>query len=94
MLAEAQTILRQRVCGKEISEQVEKDFKTEFDNLYSVLKRTVEYGEGNSLLVVGKKGCGKSAIVKAVLNKLKKLKNYEKNVYEVHLSGLLQTDDR
>ncbi|KAJ3155524.1 origin recognition complex subunit 4 [Geranomyces variabilis] len=58
-----------------------------------LLTRTVSRGESNSVLLVGNRGTGKTALVNSCLEKLK-TQFGEKAFIEVRLSGLFQTDDR
>ena len=37
-------------------------YKEEQQQLFDVIQRTAEKGESNSLLVIGKRGCGKSLV--------------------------------
>jgi len=62
--------------------------------LLEMLQRTVDKGESNSLLVLGPRGVGKSALVKEVLNEAGKKPGWKENVVIVQLSGHVQTDDR
>jgi len=62
--------------------------------LLEMLQRTVDKGESNSLLVLGPRGVGKSALVKEVLHQAQQRKDWKDNVVLVQLSGHVQTDDR
>jgi origin recognition complex subunit 4 len=62
--------------------------------LLEMLQRTVDKGESNSLLVLGPRGVGKSALVQEVLVQARRSKTWQENVVLVQLSGLVQTDDR
>lgn len=62
--------------------------------LLEMLQRTVDKGESNSLLVLGPRGVGKSALVKEVLHQARKKESWKENVVLVQLSGHVQTDDR
>ncbi|KAI8590828.1 origin recognition complex subunit 4 C-terminus-domain-containing protein [Geranomyces variabilis] len=61
--------------------------------IHDLLTRTVSRGESNSVLLVGNRGTGKTALVNSCLEKLK-TQFGEKAFIEVRLSGLFQTDDR
>ncbi|KAJ3168603.1 origin recognition complex subunit 4 [Geranomyces variabilis] len=61
--------------------------------IHDLLTRTVSRGESNSVLLVGNRGTGKTALVNSCLEKLK-TQFGEKALIEVRLSGLFQTDDR
>lgn len=59
-----------------------------------MIKRTASAGESNSVLVIGPRGSGKSTLLRSVLDELSEDTNVQQNLLQVHLSGLLQTDDR
>ncbi|XP_050388384.1 origin recognition complex subunit 4 [Patella vulgata] len=62
--------------------------------LYDLIHRTSTTGESNSVLVIGPRGAGKSMLLKTVLSELGAEKDFKQNLLQVHLNGLLQTDDR
>jgi len=62
--------------------------------LLEMFYRTVEKGESNSLLVLGPRGVGKTALVNEVIKKASQNKIWEENVVLVQLSGHIQTDDK
>uniref|UniRef100_A0A3Q2ZP97 Origin recognition complex subunit 4 n=1 Tax=Kryptolebias marmoratus TaxID=37003 RepID=A0A3Q2ZP97_KRYMA len=63
-------------------------------HLEELLKRTAVHGESNSVLIVGPRGAGKTTLLRCVLRELSKETEVQKNLLQVHLNGLLQTDDR
>ncbi|CAB0032209.1 unnamed protein product [Trichogramma brassicae] len=58
------------------------------------VKRTVENGESNSLLLLGPRGSGKTTLINSVLTELSSTKNFQDNALIVNLHGLVHTDDR
>lgn len=62
--------------------------------LLEMLQRTVDKGESNSLLVLGPRGVGKTALVREVLKQAQQRKSWKENAVLVQLSGHVQTDDR
>ncbi|KAK3106068.1 hypothetical protein FSP39_012004 [Pinctada imbricata] len=62
--------------------------------LYELLQRTATTGESNSVLVIGPRGSGKSVLLKSVLDDLMTEEDITDNLLQVHLNGLLQTDDK
>ncbi|KAF3919307.1 hypothetical protein ABW21_db0201188 [Orbilia brochopaga] len=64
----------------------------EYNTVHQLLEQTVIAGEGNSILLVGPHGSGKSLVVEKAVADLKK--HYEKEFIVVRLSGSLQTDER
>ncbi|XP_078084126.1 origin recognition complex subunit 4 isoform X2 [Mustelus asterias] len=85
-------ILRARFChyipGKPFG--VEAQYK----NLMDLLKQTAVHGESNSVLIVGPRGAGKTMLLRSVLKELMEMKQVKENLLQVHLNGLLQTDDK
>ncbi|KAA8893428.1 origin recognition complex subunit 4 C-terminus-domain-containing protein [Sphaerosporella brunnea] len=64
----------------------------EYSHVYQLLEQTVTAGEGNSMLIIGARGSGKTALVETALSSLTELHSGEFHV--VRLSGLVQTDDK
>jgi len=62
--------------------------------LLEMLTRTVDKGESNSLLVLGPRGVGKTALVNHVLEEASAKTSWKENVVVVQLSGHIQTDDK
>ncbi|KAJ3181018.1 origin recognition complex subunit 4 [Geranomyces variabilis] len=61
--------------------------------IHDLLTRTVSRGESNSVLLVGNRGTGKTALVNSCLAKVN-AQFGQRSFIEVRLSGLFQTDDR
>ncbi|XP_078084129.1 origin recognition complex subunit 4 isoform X4 [Mustelus asterias] len=91
-IAQVHMILRARFChyipGKPFG--VEAQYK----NLMDLLKQTAVHGESNSVLIVGPRGAGKTMLLRSVLKELMEMKQVKENLLQVHLNGLLQTDDK
>ncbi|NXP86133.1 ORC4 protein, partial [Passerina amoena] len=67
----------------------------EHRHLLELLKRTTVHGESNSALIIGPRGCGKSALLNHVLKDLREMEQVRENLLEnPFLSGLLQTNDK
>jgi origin recognition complex subunit 4 len=61
--------------------------------LHQLVERTIKLGEGNSVLLIGNKGTGKSKCVETVLKSLEQ--NYSAEAFHtIKLNGLYHTDDR
>jgi len=84
--------LSKRFLGQGTDFYVGEEENVQF--LLDLVKKTVNEGESNSLLVLGPHGAGKSALVGQVLNEASKSKNWLDNVLLVELNGFLQTDDK
>ncbi|XP_072435852.1 origin recognition complex subunit 4 isoform X2 [Chiloscyllium punctatum] len=91
-IAKAHMILRARFChhfpGKPFG------LEAQYKNLMDLLKQTAVQGESNSVLIVGPRGVGKTMLLKSVLSELMEMKYIKENLLQVHLNGLLQTDDK
>ena len=62
--------------------------------LLELVTRTVEKGESNSVLVLGPRGVGKTALVSHVMRAAAGKASWRDNVVMVQLSGHIQTDDK
>ncbi|XP_072235618.1 origin recognition complex subunit 4 [Leuresthes tenuis] len=92
-ITQAQQILRERFCQQRLPNRLE-GVEAQHKHLVELLKRTAIHGESNSVLIVGPRGAGKTALLRCVLRELLEEKDAQKNLLQVHLNGLLQTDDR
>ncbi|XP_064419900.1 origin recognition complex subunit 4 isoform X2 [Latimeria chalumnae] len=92
-ISQVHQILRERFCHQKLPGKpfgVESQYK----HLLELLKRTAVHGESNSALIVGPRGAGKTMLLNDVLKELMKVKQVKDTVLQVHLNGLLQTDDK
>ncbi|XP_014217384.1 origin recognition complex subunit 4, partial [Copidosoma floridanum] len=63
-------------------------------HVLDLVKRTVDMGESNSLLLIGPRGCGKTTLINSVLRELSRSKNFQDNALIINLNGLVHTDDK
>ncbi|XP_016913628.1 origin recognition complex subunit 4 [Apis cerana] len=63
-------------------------------HILELLKRTVDMGESNSVLLIGPRGSGKTTLINSVLKELSHVKSFKENALIVNLNGLVHTDDR
>jgi origin recognition complex subunit 4 len=84
------TIVLERITGKRPSPLVglEEEYKT----VYQLIEHTITAGEGNSMLLIGARGSGKTALVNKVLSEVSKENGGEYHV--VRLNGFIHTDDK
>ncbi|KAJ1188458.1 hypothetical protein NDU88_005219 [Pleurodeles waltl] len=92
-ISKVQSILRGRYCfhnchGKRFG------VESQYQHLLELLKRTVIHGESNSALIIGPRGSGKNMLLSDALKELVEIKQVKENVLQVHLNGLLQTNDK
>jgi len=66
--------------------------KEEYGKVYQLVEATVTAGESNSMLLIGARGSGKTALVNKVIDELSK--NQKDNFYAVRLNGFIHTDDK
>lgn len=92
-LTQLQKMLRERLCHEELPEELE-GVDAQQKHLLELLRRTALHGESNSVLIVGPRGAGKTMLLKSVLKELLKDEDVNQTVLQVHLNGLLQTDDK
>ncbi|XP_029872915.1 origin recognition complex subunit 4 isoform X2 [Aquila chrysaetos chrysaetos] len=88
-----QKILRERFCHRCATGKL-FGIEHQYRHLLELLKRTIVHGESNSALIIGPRGSGKTALLNHVLKELTEMKQVRENLLEVHLNGLLQTNDK
>ncbi|XP_064614948.1 origin recognition complex subunit 4-like [Liolophura sinensis] len=93
LIKEVQLILRSRLSQTFLPEDI-LGFEEEKQQLQEVIRRTAVYGESNSVLITGPRGGGKSVLLKKCLQNLENEEEVGTNLLQVHLNGLLQTDDK
>ncbi|EFR00022.1 origin recognition complex subunit 4 [Nannizzia gypsea CBS 118893] len=69
-----------------------KGLDNEYQTVFQLLEQTVVAGEGNSLLLLGARGSGKTAVVDTALAALSKTNPDDFHI--VRLNGFLHTDDK
>ncbi|KAF2824302.1 hypothetical protein CC86DRAFT_468456 [Ophiobolus disseminans] len=84
------TIVLERISSKRPSPLVGLD--TEYKSVHQLIEQTVTAGEGNSMLLIGARGSGKTALVNKVLSEVAKDNGGEYHV--VRLNGFIHTDDK
>ncbi|ODH13831.1 hypothetical protein ACO22_06858 [Paracoccidioides brasiliensis] len=65
---------------------------SQYQTVHQLAEQTVVAGEGNSLLLLGSRGCGKTAVVESVISSL--AKDHGDDFHVVRLNGFIHTDDR
>ncbi|KKA24463.1 Origin recognition complex subunit Orc4 [Rasamsonia emersonii CBS 393.64] len=69
-----------------------KGLQTEYQKVYQLIEQTVTAGEGNSMLLMGSRGCGKTTMVESIISSLSE--SHKDEFHVVRLNGFLHTDDR
>ncbi|KAF1976165.1 hypothetical protein BU23DRAFT_528515 [Bimuria novae-zelandiae CBS 107.79] len=84
------TIVLQRISGKRPVPLVGLD--DAYMTVHQLVENTVTAGEGNSMLLIGARGSGKTALVNKVLTEVSKDNSHDYHV--VRLNGFIHTDDK
>ncbi|XP_068805434.1 origin recognition complex subunit 4 isoform X2 [Struthio camelus] len=92
-ISQVQRILRERFCHCYAAGKL-FGIEHQYRHLLELLKRTTVHGESNSALIIGPRGSGKTMLLNHVLKELMEIKQVRENLLEVHLNGLLQTNDK
>ncbi|XP_039568210.1 origin recognition complex subunit 4 isoform X2 [Passer montanus] len=92
-ISQVQKILRERFCQHCAAGKL-FGLEQQYRHLLELLKRTTVHGESNSALIIGPRGSGKTALLNHVLKDLREMEQVRENLLEVHLNGLLQTNDK
>lgn len=69
-----------------------RDQDEAFEKTFQLVQQTVLAGEGNSMLVIGARGCGKTTMVESVLYDLGM--EHRDQFHVVRLNGFIHTDDK
>ncbi|VDK32896.1 unnamed protein product [Taenia asiatica] len=84
-------LLRERILS---SAHETKYFEKEISRVVHTICDTVVSGVSNSLLIIGRRGSGKSHLLREALEKVKLDSAVKGNLIEAHINGLIHTDDR
>ncbi|RKF59258.1 Origin recognition complex subunit 4 [Erysiphe neolycopersici] len=68
------------------------NLEDEMQKVYQIVHQTVLSGEGNSMLIIGSRGTGKSTLVDHVISDISN--NHRDDFHVVRLNGFIHTDDR
>ncbi|KAL2023434.1 hypothetical protein VTK56DRAFT_2791 [Thermocarpiscus australiensis] len=63
-----------------------------YEKAYQLVEQTIVAGEGNSMLVIGARGCGKTALVESIISDVSK--HHKDQFHVVRLNGFIHTDDK
>lgn len=85
-----QTAILQRATGKRPIRLA--DLEDEYAKVSSLISQTVSAGESNSMLLIGARGSGKTALVNQIL--AEQVVNHPQEFLVVRLNGFIHTDDK
>ncbi|KAK4456742.1 putative origin recognition complex subunit 4 [Cladorrhinum samala] len=63
-----------------------------YQKTYRLVQQTIVAGEGNSMMIIGARGCGKTTLVESVLEDVSK--EHKEEFHVVRLNGFVHTDDK
>ncbi|KAK5693891.1 origin recognition complex subunit 4 [Elasticomyces elasticus] len=89
-LATLQTIVLEQLTGKRAVPL--SNLSDEYAKVSTLITQTVTAGESNSMLLIGARGSGKSALVNQILRE--QAVEHEGDFHVVRLSGFIHTDDK
>lgn len=84
------TVVMDRISGKRPSPLIGLD--EEYKSVHQLVEHTITAGEGNSLLLIGARGSGKTALVNKVLSEVSK--DNAQDYHVIRLNGFIHTDDK
>ncbi|KAF4994448.1 hypothetical protein FGRMN_5778 [Fusarium graminum] len=85
-----QRVLLDRCTGRrrlQLPGQLEAEEK-----VYQLVEQTVVAGEGNSMLLIGARGCGKTTLLEKVISDVSQ--EHKSDFHVVRLNGFIHTDDK
>ena len=85
-----QTNLLQVLTGRKSLPLI--NLNEESSKIHQLVSQTVLAGEGNSMLIIGPRGCGKTTLVESVVSDLSR--DYSEDFITVRLNGFIHTDDK
>ncbi|XP_030310636.1 origin recognition complex subunit 4 isoform X2 [Calypte anna] len=92
-ISQVQKVLRERFCHHYAPDKL-FGIEQQYKHLLELLKRTTFHGESNSVLIIGPRGSGKTALLNHVLKEITAMEAAKQSLLQVHLNGLLQTNDK
>ncbi|KAI1377603.1 origin recognition complex subunit 4 C-terminus-domain-containing protein [Hypoxylon crocopeplum] len=63
-----------------------------YDKAFQLVEQTVSAGEGNSMMVIGARGCGKTTLIEEIISDLRA--EHQEEFHVVRLNGFIHTDDK
>ncbi|KAK0643592.1 origin recognition complex subunit 4 C-terminus-domain-containing protein [Cercophora newfieldiana] len=85
-----QRVLLDRCSGRRRIKLIGQD--DAYDKVYQLVEQTVVAGEGNSMMVIGARGCGKTTLVESIVSDLSE--QHKDQFHVVRLNGFIHTDDK
>ncbi|KAF9881842.1 hypothetical protein CkaCkLH20_00988 [Colletotrichum karsti] len=89
-LSSMKRVLLDRCTGRRRIKLIDQD--EAYDKAHQLVEQTVLSGEGNSMLVIGARGCGKTTLVESIVDDLSL--QHKTAFHVVRLNGFIHTDDK
>lgn len=89
-LRQMQRVLLDRCSG---NRRIKLCGQTEaYEKAFQLVEQTVLAGEGNSMMVIGARGCGKTTLMEEIVSNLRA--SHQEAFHVVRLNGFIHTDDK
>lgn len=85
------TYIRDQIKKHLISDPQFSSHNDQFSELYNLLENTIQDGEGNSALLIGPRGSGKTSLINKCFQHLNK--RYENDYLVIRLNSIIHKDD-
>ncbi|KAK1597367.1 PHD-finger domain-containing protein [Colletotrichum navitas] len=89
-LSKLRRVLLDRCTGRRRIKLVDQDDAME--KAHQLVEQTVLSGEGNSMLIIGARGCGKTTLVESIIDDMSL--QHKSEFHVVRLNGFIHTDDK
>ncbi|KAG7130542.1 Origin recognition complex subunit 4 like protein [Verticillium longisporum] len=89
-LRSLQRVLLDRCTGRRRIKLINQD--EAYTKVHQLVEQTVSAGEGNSMLVIGARGCGKTTLVENIIAELSF--SHKSEFHVIRLNGFIHTDDK
>ncbi|CRK35994.1 hypothetical protein BN1723_015046, partial [Verticillium longisporum] len=89
-LRSLQRVLLDRCTGRRRIKLINQD--EAYTKAHQLVEQTVSAGEGNSMLVIGARGCGKTTLVENIIAELSF--SHKSEFHVIRLNGFIHTDDK
>ncbi|WQF80297.1 Putative Zinc finger, PHD-type, AAA+ ATPase domain, Zinc finger, FYVE/PHD-type [Colletotrichum destructivum] len=83
-------VLLDRCTGRRRIKLIDQDEAME--KAHQLVEQTVLSGEGNSMLIIGARGCGKTTLIESIIGDMSR--QHKQEFHVVRLNGFIHTDDK
>ncbi|GKT48681.1 origin recognition complex subunit 4 [Colletotrichum spaethianum] len=89
-LSNLKRVLLDRCTGRRRIKLIDQDEAME--KAHQLVEQTILSGEGNSMLIIGARGCGKTTLVESIVDDMSL--QHKQEFHVVRLNGFIHTDDK